>query len=53
MGKKYVVVELINILATILLTLSRTQKTTKTGIKPRTQQGKQIIRNASPNLIQD
>jgi hypothetical protein len=44
---------LINILATIPLTLSRANKTTRTGIKPKTQQGKQIIRNASPSLIQD
>jgi hypothetical protein len=28
------------------------QKTTKIGSKPKTQQGKQITRNASLNLIQ-
>jgi hypothetical protein len=30
-----------------------TRKTTKIGIKPRTQQGKQITRNANLSLIQD
>jgi hypothetical protein len=33
--------------------LSRTQKTTRIGTKPRTQQRKQITKNVSLNLIQD
>jgi len=33
--------------------LAWTQKTTRAGIKPRTQQGKQIIKNASLGLIQN
>jgi hypothetical protein len=33
--------------------LSQTQKITRTRIKPKTQQGKQITRNASLNLIQN
>jgi hypothetical protein len=33
--------------------VSHAIKTTRTWTKPKTQQGKQIIRNASVNLIQD
>jgi hypothetical protein len=33
--------------------MSETRKTTKIGIKLRTQQGKQITRNENLNLIQD
>jgi hypothetical protein len=33
--------------------MSWAQKTTKIGMKPKSQQGKQIIRNASLSLIQD
>jgi hypothetical protein len=36
-----------------LFKLSWAWKITRTWIKPRTQQGKQIIRNASLNLIQE
>jgi hypothetical protein len=33
--------------------VSQAQKITRIGTKPKTQQKKQIIRNASLNLIQD
>jgi hypothetical protein len=33
--------------------MSQAQNTTRTRIKPSTQQGKQIVRNTSLNLIQD
>jgi hypothetical protein len=42
-----------NVLLINYISMSRARKTTRTWIKSRTQQGKQIIRNASLNLIQD
>jgi hypothetical protein len=37
----------------IVLPLSQTRKTTRIRTKPRTKQGKQIIRNANLSLTQD